>query len=450
MASATHYLSQLVGKPVFEPQGRPVGRLGDLVVRLSGPFPPVTGLLLRIEGGPGVGPVATYLHWEQVSSVSAHGISLASARLDLQRFRRRSGELLAELDLLDKQVIDVNGVKLVRVNDVQLVATGTGGSDLRLAGIDVGLLGLLRRVGLERIALRLARPSGRSAIDRVIPWESIEPVGLSELPVEHGGAVATDAGGGPLPPTSPVVRLTHEKLAGLHAADVADLVAQLGGPERATILESLDTEVAAEALGELDPAMRADVLEDLPTDAAVDILAELPPDEAADALAEVSEERVEELLSGLEEDDAEAVRSLMSYPENTAAAMMTTRLVALQGTMSAQETIDALRRTAPPADEVFYVYVIDSDEHIVGVLSLRDLVVSPPERRLSEIALPRDDVVSVVADAPREEVLETLEKYNLLALPVVDPEDRLLGVVTVDDALGEVVRRPRRWFSGGV
>jgi magnesium transporter len=249
------------------------------------------------------------------------------------------------------------------------------------------------------------------------------------------------------------IQLSHERLSALHPADVADLVEQLSAPERAAVMEGMEPEQAAEALGEMEPDVQGDLLEDLPTDAAVDILAELDPDEAADALAEVSDERADELLSGLHAQDAKAaaaVRQLMSYEEDVAGGMMTTSYVALHSNLTAQQTIDTLRQIAPPAEEVYYVYVVDEANCLIGVLSLRDLIVASPERKIGDIARSRTEVVAVRPDAPEEEVLRVLEKYNLLAVPVTDNEGHLLGVITVDDALSAALpeeRRPGR--SGG-
>lgn len=440
MARAIYYLSQLINKPVLDTTGKPVGLLGDLIVRTGGPFPPVTGLTLRLGGaGRGVPPWASFLHWNQVAAVSAEGIRLNSSRLDLRAFSRRPRELLLKVDLLDQQVIDLHGRKVVRVNDVQLVAAGAEGVDLRLAGIDVGTRGLLRRLDLDRLGGWLSSRIPQVISDRVIPWESIEPVDWTELPAaEHEGAAERQAlisgrsGGGR------AVQLTHERLAMLHPADVAELVAQLSAPDRAAILQSLDAETAAETIGELDPDMRGDVLEELPTQTAQEILAELPPDEAADALAEMSDQRAEELLGGLEAEDARDVRELMAYPENVAGAMMTTDYVALEEDLNAQQTIERLRELAPPAEEIYYVYVVDKAGVLIGVLSLRDLIVAKPETRLSEIIRGKGKVVRVLDDLPVDEVVRVIDKYNLLAVPVTDEVGRLLGVVTIDDALAAV------------
>jgi len=451
MATAIYYLSQLTGKPVLDPHGQPVGLVGDLVVRLGGAFPPVTGLTLRLGGvGRRVGPLATFLDWRQVSSVTSAALGLSSARLDLQRFRRRPGELLLDADLMDQQVIDLHGRKLVRVNDVQLAAAGPGGADLRLAGIDVGERGLLRRLGLDRLAAWLGARTPLKVPDRVIPWESVEPVDLSELPPEQAGEYpgALASRGDGRPGLAGGLRLTHEKLAELHPADVAELVAQLAAPERAAILESLEPETAAETLGELEPEMQAGVLEDLPTEAAVGILAELPPDEAADALAEVSAERADELLGALDAEDARTVRQLMAYPEDVAGGMMTTSYVALDAHLTAQETIDTLRRIAPPAEEIYYLYVVDEGGKLGGVISLRDLIVAPPMARLSELIADRGEVVHVPVEMPRDEVIELVGKYNLLAVPVTDDDGRLVGVITVDDALAAALPEERRRLLG--
>jgi CBS domain-containing protein len=441
MAVTIHYLSELVNKPVRDPSGHVVGRIGDLIVRLGGPYPPITGLTLKLGlPGRGASSWSTFLHWGQVASVNAEGITLSSARLDLQAFRRRKGELLVEADLLDQQVMDLDGHKLVRVNDVQLVAAGKGGADLRLAGIDVGVAGLLRRLAMAGIVGWLANHNVLIN-DRVIPWDSVEPVDWSELPGEEEP---------PRPGGGRGLQLTHEKLAALHPADVAEIVAQLSGPERISVLESLEPEQAAEALGEMEPDMQGDVLEDMPTKAALEILAELPADEAADALAEVSVERAAELLRGLEPEESRQVRKLMSYPQDVAGGMMNTAFIALDKSMTAQETIDELRQIKPPAEEAYYVYVIDKDQVLQGVLSLRDLIIAEPTITLAKIIEDQEELVSVTVETPGDEVVQTIDKYNLLAVPVTDEADHLVGVITIDDALATVVPSPeeRRYVLG--
>jgi CBS domain-containing protein/sporulation protein YlmC with PRC-barrel domain len=438
------YLSQLLERTVLDPRGLPLGHLGDLVVGLDGPYPPVIGLTLRLGGGRGVGPLSAFMHWDQVSSVSARAIVLASTRLDLEHFHRRPRELLLRTDLLDQQVIDVSGRKLVRVNDVQLVTLGAKGLGLRLAGVDVGGLGLLRRLGMERPAAWVGRRIAGRQLDRVVPWRDIEPIDLAELPGEAARIPVSDGDRAAAPP----IRLAHAKLAAMHASEVAELVAMLSARERTAVLESLETEFAAETMGELEPDMRGDVLEDLPKDSAIQILAELPPDEAADALAEVSEELADELLEGLEPDDAEDVRSLMSYPDETAGAMMSTSFVALPSSLTAEQTIVELRRLAPPADEIYYVYLVGESGVLDGVVSLRDLIVAEPTQRIGSVAGERGPVITIPVSAHQDEVVDAIDKYNLLALPVVDEEQRLVGVVTVDDALAEALPPRRHWLRG--
>ncbi len=435
------YLSELINKPISDPNGRPIGLLGDLVVRLGTDFPPATGFTMRLGGaGRAVAPRATFLPWSHVAEVSRDGLRLASARMDMLPFSRRQGELLLDTDLLDQQVIDIDGRKLVRVNDVQLVSTGRGGADLRLAGIDVGVLGLLRRLGLAGFAQRLERRFGWSVSDRVIPWEGVEPVDLADLPPELAGDGRTAPKHG--------LQLTHEKLAALHPADVADLVEQLSAPDRATIIRALEAEVAAETLGEMEPEMQADVLEEMSTEDAADIIAELPPDEAADVLAELPAEMVDGLLRELEPDEAQDILELLAYDEDVAGGMMNNNYIALGVNQTAEETMQQLRVLAPPAEEVYYLYVVDTDEHLLGVLSLRDLIVAEPQSRLADsLKQDKEDIVRVPDTMPRDEVIRIIDKYNLLAVPVVNNEDKLLGVITVDDALAAALPDEPRWLT---
>ena len=462
MAPAILYLSQIVGKPVYDPENRPLGLLDELVVRLGGPFPPVTGLTVRFGGiGKSVASRQTFLHWADVASVSAEGIRLSTLRLNLAVFHRRQGEIVLRQDLLDQQVMDIHGRKLVRVNDVQLVAFNPSGSDLRLAGIDVGLRGLLRRLDADGLSRWLGRRTRFQIPDRVVPWEDIGPLGpaVAAARASVSAGPSASANGAPRPAAATVagedvgftarhgLQLAREKLSTLHPADVADLVEQLSARDRAAVIGAMEAGQAAEALGELDPEMSADVLEDLPTTSAAEILAELPPDEAADALAELPAEKAHELLEALSAADAATVRHLMSFDEDVAGGMMTTDYVALPVEQTVQETIETLRRVAPPAEEIYSLYVVDAAGQLSGVLSLRDLIVAPPDAKLASIIRRSDagQVVYIQADSPKEEVIRTIDKYNLLALPVTDEAHRLIGVITVDDALAAALPpEPRR------
>jgi Mg2+ transporter MgtE len=204
-----------------------------------------------------------------------------------------------------------------------------------------------------------------------------------------------------------------------------------------SVFETLDTETAADTLQEFDTELQVEVLESLDDERAADIIEAMEPDEAADLLAEMPEERASVLLDLMDREDAEEVRTLLAYDEDTAGGLMTTEYVAIPATLTAEETINWLRELAPKAETIYYIYVTDEEEHLLGVLSLRDLIVAKPQMRVTDFM--HDGPVSVTADTSHQEAAFTLAKYNLLAVPVVDEEKRLLGIVTVDDAIDLVL-----------
>jgi Mg2+ transporter MgtE len=238
------------------------------------------------------------------------------------------------------------------------------------------------------------------------------------------------------------LRVPHKGLAELHPADLATIIDQLSRSDRVGVIASLDDEAAADAIGEMEPETQVDILEDLEPARAADILEEMDPDEAADLVADLSDESRVEILGLMEKEEADEVQELMTYDEDTAGGIMTTEFVAVPATLTAAQTIDRLRDLEPNAETIYYVYVTDADERLVGVLSLRDLIVSKPNVVISQFMF--DEPVAVRTGASQEEVTEVVARYNLLAVPVVDDEGRLEGIVTVDDAIDTLMPQPSK------
>jgi Mg/Co/Ni transporter MgtE len=305
--------------------------------------------------------------------------------------------------------VDVEGRKIVRVNDIQLAPVD---GRLRLVAVDVGLAGILRRLGLAGPGERLARALHLEA-ENYIEWEDVDPVESSVSSLK--------------------LRVPHEALGTLHPADVAHIVEQLAPRDRAGILAALDDERAADVLEELAADDQVDILEALEPEKAADILEEMGPDEAADLVADLSEERQEQLLGLMEPDEASDVRELLAYGEETAGGLMTTDFITVTPEMTAEQVIERLRDLHPDADQVYYLYVTDDDGVLVGTITLRGLIVAVPETAVRDFM--RSDPISVSVDLDAEEVGAAIARYNLLALPVVDAEGRMQGIVTVDDAL---------------
>lgn len=393
------FVSQLVGLPVVNPDGDRLGTLRDLVVRLEEPeYPSVTGLVVRADRRDYFVAIA------DAAELADDRVRLARASLSDQEFARRDGEVLLEGDVLDRQLIDVRRARVIRANDavVDLV-----GGHWRLVGIDVGVSGIVRRLGPRRLV--------RGLRGELIDWAVIEPLAT----------------------TVPEVRLeiSHDKLAKLHPSDIARIVDTLAYPQGAEIMRSLDDETAADTLEEVEEKHQVDILEDLPVDRAADILEEMAPDAAADVLEEFAPERAEALIDEMDRDESMEVKLLLSYPPDSAGGLMTTDyIVAMEGETTRHAT-ETIRAQLEDPDLVYYVYVVDHPDRqrLLGVVSLRDLLLAEPDQPLRDYM--RRDVKSTRPEEKAVEAARLMTEYNLLALPVTTEAGQMLGVVTADDAL---------------
>jgi magnesium transporter len=407
------YLSQVVGRPVRAREGEPIGRVADLIVAIGDRYPPVTGLVVETDRHRQI-----FLPWSDVASFDTTGATLNTTMIDLSKYTQRPNELMLQRDLQDKQIVDIDGHKVVRVNDLRLDELD---GKLHLVAVDVGAAGLLRRLGLEGPFHTIARNLSRSLPERYIDWEDVDPLESSIASIR--------------------LRVPHEGLHELHPVDLASIIDELAPRDRAGVLASLDDEAIADVIEEMEPDTQVEVLEDLEPARAADILEEMSPDDAADLIADLSDVARAEILNLMERDEAHEVEQLLRYPENSAGGTMTTEYIAIPASLTAAETIQRLRELEPDAETIYYSYVIDDNGRLVGVLSLRDLIVAQPEMKVREFM--RDEPVAVGVLADRDEVAQIVARYNLLAVPVVDDGGRLVGIVTVDDAIDTVL--PSGW-----
>ncbi len=402
------FLSDFLRADVVDVHQRTVGKVRDLIVRMGDPYPTVIALAVRGHSAPDT------IDWSVVRAWENREISLSVAAADLTPHTPVPAEVWLSRDILDKQIVDTDGRRVVRVNDLQLQQSN--GSVL-LVGVDIGTRGLLRRLNAEHVGRRLRRLAGGDLPQRLISWDAVDTLHSDEHSVK--------------------LRISHRKLAKMHPADIAEIVGQLGGRDREAIFASLDDEIAADTLEESSEEVQAQILSRLDDERAADILEAMSPDEAADLLADLPEERREQLIAKMEADEAQDVEELLAYGEDTAGGLMTTEYVAIPASLSAGEAIDRLRELEPDAESIYYVYVIDDDERLLGVLSLRDLIVARPATPIADLMIKR--VIAVPVDARPEDVAAVIAKYNLLAVPVVDDDDRIQGIVTIDDALDTVM-----------
>jgi len=411
---AEAYLSDLMRMNVLDRDGKVVGRPRDIAVRLGETFPLVTKLLVRRRGRRD--PLV--LPWAAVRSVSAESITLLHPLAELPTGELVPEDILLAASVLDRQIVDVQGHRVVKVNDLKL---GSVQGKVRLVAAGVGTRSLLRRLNVEGLALRLWAWFGRRPHERLISWEHVHAVEQASQQLRLG--------------------VEREKLRRLNPADLADILGELSALDRAAVVSSLDEETTAAAMQEMEFDLQKSVLDSVEDEKAADILDEIDPDDAADLVGELPQDRAEQLLSLMEPEEASDVKELLKYPDDSAGGLMTPQYVAVPAGMTAQEAIGYIRKAGEEAETIYYCYVVDDQNRLVGVFSLRELIIAPPTRVIDEIMV--REVIAVAPDASREETAQLVARYNLLAIPVVDGNRRLVGIVTVDDALDAVL--PTRW-----
>src|SRR5437870_5749447 len=401
------YLSQVLGRPILDLEGERVATLKDLIVRLGeGDHPPVAGFVARYQRRDFFLP-----RW-RISHFGENGVRLTSDILDLRPFVRREGEVLLASDVLDKQLIDVDGKRVVRVNDVQIIEAA---NEWHVTGADVSLAGLWRR--LAPSLLRSNKPV------EVIDWADV-------------GYLATDA-------ATVQLKSSRGKLARLHPVEIARLAEAFSYQQGAEIVESLDDEAAAEMLEEMPAERQAQIIGDMDEERAADILERMSPDEAADVLGDLPEEKAEDLLNRMEDEEQSEVAELLTYADDTAGGLMTTEFVTLPRDLTVGEALARLRELAETPNMIYYLYVVASENSwmLEGVIALRNLIVADPSAPLERVMRTEIQVAHVNDDAT--EVAHKISEYNLLALPVVDEASEILGIVTVDDAIEILL--PKDW-----
>ena len=401
------YLSQMLGKPVVDATGEKIGTISDLAISTGEVFPRITSLAFQ-----GPGKVPFMISWRKyVDEFDDDGIRLAVESHDIRFSYLQPDEVLLARDLLNRQIVDTQGMKVVRVNDLKLSVSG---SQLRLLGAEVGTRGILRGLApwVEHAAVAVAKAFNKRIDEQIIAWNYMDLLDrdLSEVQLS----------------------VTHKRLDELHPADVADILEQLDPQQRATVFEHLDDAQATEAISEMEDEYQADFIEDLDDARAAGLLGNMDPDDAADIVRDLSYEKAETLLRLMGMEDATEIRRLLGYKDGTAGGMMTTQFVAVHEDTTVGETIEVLRELDEDHPTVHYVYVLDEYDRFTGVLSLRTLVLTDDAKPVGEVMY--DDVISVPPEETEEEVAADIFKYDLPAMPVVDEHGVLLGIVTVDDA----------------
>jgi magnesium transporter len=402
-------LSELEDIKVIDAAGAEVGELLDVVALRTADTAVVSGFFVERDAD------QVRVSWEQVAEidVDADKLLLNCLTADLQPASLRGDELALVDSVLDNQVLDMRRRAFVRAQDVMLQADQ---GYLVVSGVDAGTGALARRFGLGFLSRRLPRRSGD-----FVPWSDVNLIALRLSRLNFVEAFA--------------------ELAELHPADIADVVSQVGPRERAAVLAALNTGLAADTLQEMEEELRTAALQEMPLARAVAVLEQIESDEAADILSHLPDELAQQLLDRLPDEREEDLRELASHPEHTVGSLMSTDLVSLPASITAGAALEWIRKERPEQHAMTYIYFDDAQGRLSGVASLRDLVLAEPGRPVTEIM--EDDVVVTTAGVDEEEVGRIMTKYDLLALPVVDEQRRLLGIVTLDDALDAVL--PDDW-----
>jgi magnesium transporter len=401
-----YFFSEFLNRKVVTPSGRKVGKVVDLVAERGQAYPMIIGLAFR----PGKRRERLFLPWGEIGRLEP---KITTSEEDIEslhtRFPEKESVFLHE-EVMDKQIVDTYGAKVVRVNDLHFLRIN---SHLRLIHVDVGFRGLMRRVGWEKGVDRLLQLLFSYDLpNQFISWKYVQLLSGSDLLQ---------------------LSVSQKKLSHLHPADLADILEDLGGRERSAVFHALDTETAAETLEEIDPKIQKALIETIPVERASDIVEEMSPSDAADLLADLPEERAEEILDEMEQEKAEDLRELLVHPDETAGGLMTTAYLSLNRSVTVETALSKLKAEASNIDIVDYIYVVDEEEVLQGVVSIRDLLTAPSHQRISQIQTPR--VVSVTLDEDQNEVVEEFVKYGFRALPVVDEGNHLKGVIGFQNIL---------------
>jgi sporulation protein YlmC with PRC-barrel domain len=401
-------LSDLLGTTVYDTTGAAQGRVREVALFPQEDHTKVAMLIVKTSNG------NRLLPFSAVAGLHG-GVKASTAAGDWASADGAEGLLLLSRDLLDQQVIDVHGRKVVRVNDVDFHQEMVDGRPtLRVEGVDVGARGAVRRLLKGVVPAGMLHALLQRLPQREIPWGFVD-------------MIETD------PARRVKLKISHERLAKLHPADIADIVEDLAPDEREAVFETLDEGVAADAMEELAPRVQKAVIESLDSDRAADIVEEMEPDAAADLLADLPEERTAEILVEMQPEERKEVSDLLEFRENSAAGRMTTEYIALPVGASANEAIEALRSFEGRLESMSTIFLIDSHGTLAGAVPLARIVLAPAETPL--LSLTQEPLVSCKENAKEKEFAELFDKYNLLTLPVISQRNQLMGVITPDDVI---------------
>ena len=404
------YLSRVLNCKVLMADGKSIGTIQEFVAS-NEERPKIIAAIVKVNGQPKV------LDWAQLTIEQASSYRIRCNQIVETTIPEQT--ILLKKNILDKQIIDIDGKKVVRVNDVRLAAISTG---LYVVAVDVGLEGLLRRLDIAKPVKKMLQLFNKNISGKLILWSNMEAF---------------------VPPLDSLKLSTpSSKLNTLHPSELADIIEELDINTGAAIFNALDHERAADVLEELGTDAQSTIIDQLPVGKAADLLEIMPADEVADILDDLEEDKAEELLQEMEPETSDEIRELMEYPDRSVGSIMATDYISFTEYMTVAETINELRRIKPESDTIYYLYVLDDEERLTATVSLRDLIISEPDTKLGKIM--KEKVVYVYDTDDINSLVEIISKYSLLAIPVVDQDMKMLGMVIIDDVVYELLKPKKR------
>jgi len=414
MDVSTFYISRVIGRKVLSQSDEIIGKVQDILVNVQTQKPQVIALKIKF------GNKVKLIDFSGFKILKYKHQYVFKCNKELNTLTDTiENTLYLKNNVLDRQLVDIDGRKLVRVNDLRLATLASG---TYVVAVDVGLEGLFRRLGVAKPVKLFLDIFKVTLPNKLILWDEVETVDFG-----HAGIKLS----------SP-----YSKLSTLHVSDLADIIEDMDAKMQADVFASLDEEKAADVLEELETDAQIHVLESLPIEKAADVLEKMPADEVANILDEMEDDKVEELLSKMDSEASEDVRELLKYEDNEVGSIMTTDFISFSKNMTIEKTIAELRKLKPESDTIYYLYIVDENEKLISTVSLRDIIVSPPEMKLSEIM--NDKCIYVVDTDNVSSIAEIISKYNLLAVPVVDKDKVMLGMIVIDDIVYNLLRSNRR------
>jgi CBS domain-containing protein/sporulation protein YlmC with PRC-barrel domain len=420
---STFYLSRIIGKRVYDTEGKKIGIVKDLLVDTLTANPndtPDKPRVIGVKTKTSKGVKIYSFEFIDVFRIEGRLTVKCNKIVDLSEETINNGFFLAQL-MLDKQIVDLNGRKLVRVNDIRLVDIKGG---TFAVAVDIGIEGLLRRIDIEKPIKFVLSIFNVNIPAKYIIWDDVQAIDFSSHSIK--------------------LSKVYSKLNTLHPSDLADIIEDLGRATRTSIFSALDEEHAADVLEELEPDAQLQLVESLPVDKMADVLEKMPADEVADILDGLEDEKAESLLMEMEAESSQEVRELLEYEDDSVGSIMTTDILAFNPTKTVEDVIKEIRARKPEAVELYNLFVTDAKEELIGFFTLRDLIVSEPETTINQIM--KEEPIYLYDDQGIDDIAEIISKYNLLAIPVIDKQNLLQGMVVIDDVVEDLVNK-RRTFK---